>query len=366
MDPDERWRAAALIGAAAGLVVEPLVGGLLFLGVVALSRARRAPMVLGPAFVTAVVLLIAASLTATTASELAFGIAVAAFVPLIPVWSARARPGDALAVAIGLVLGITAHLTVAPLSTPTLPLTGLSSHPNVLGALGALVAPSVAAMTVRLWRSPWWWGAAGIVAAATVATGSRAAVLALVVGVVVVLAAMPGARRTPRLPLHRTAALALIGIVVAAALVGAWAWVRQPTAADAVGLTGRATLWGIAIEAVAERPVLGHGPQAWSRVAPRIEPSVDAQRFPHSHNGYLEIALTFGLVGLTVVVGLFACLYGALGRGPPTLATAAARGTVVAFAVVNLVDAFAVDGRFLALVVLVAGAAWGTRAGARR
>lgn len=359
MVPGDRWRSTALMAAAAGLVLEPLVGGPVFLAVVALSRPQRTSMVPGPALVTAAILLVVASLTATTATEWLLGIGLAAFVPLVSVWSARSRSGDAVAVTIGLALGITVHVGAALLVSPMLPARGLSPHANVLGALAALAAPSVVAVTLRASRTPSWWFATVVLTVATVATGSRAALLALLAGVTLVVAEWRLARPTAERAMRCSALCVTLAIVVSLSLVASWVWVRQPTLGDALGLTGRAMLWGVAIEAIAERPVLGHGPGAWTRVAQGFEPSVDPRRFPHSHSGYLELALTYGAVGVSVVVTFLVSVYLALLRGAARLMSAAARATLLAFAVLNLVDAFVVDGRFLAIVILVAGAAWG-------
>jgi exopolysaccharide production protein ExoQ len=84
--------------------------------------------------------------------------------------------------------------------------------------------------------------------------------------------------------------------------------------AQATALTGhdtsmnrRSELWRLSLAYIDERPVLGYGFAAfWSKTsqpARRIREEVRWEDAPHSHNGYIEIALGLGLVGL-VVYGL--------------------------------------------------------------
>jgi O-antigen ligase len=72
--------------------------------------------------------------------------------------------------------------------------------------------------------------------------------------------------------------------------------------------TGRSDIWDFALTAVAERPILGHGYAAfWDDVKERetakgAEWSVTAA---HSHNSYLDLAVTIGLPGLSLCVLVF-------------------------------------------------------------
>lgn len=72
--------------------------------------------------------------------------------------------------------------------------------------------------------------------------------------------------------------------------------------------TGRSDIWAFALTAVAEKPILGHGYAAfWDDVRDRetaqgAEWSVTAA---HSHNSYLDLAVTIGLPGLALCVLIF-------------------------------------------------------------
>jgi len=72
--------------------------------------------------------------------------------------------------------------------------------------------------------------------------------------------------------------------------------------------TGRSEVWEFALEAFKEKPMLGHGYAAfWDNVTDRqtasgAEWTVTAA---HSHNSYLDLAVTIGLPGLALVVLIF-------------------------------------------------------------
>ncbi|MCP3463810.1 MULTISPECIES: O-antigen ligase [unclassified Bradyrhizobium] len=72
--------------------------------------------------------------------------------------------------------------------------------------------------------------------------------------------------------------------------------------------TGRSDIWEFALTAVAEKPILGHGYAAfWDDVTERqtakgAEWAVSAA---HSHNSYLDLAVTIGLPGLLLVILIF-------------------------------------------------------------
>ncbi|MBR0776274.1 O-antigen ligase family protein [Bradyrhizobium diazoefficiens] len=72
--------------------------------------------------------------------------------------------------------------------------------------------------------------------------------------------------------------------------------------------TGRSDIWEFALAAVAEKPVLGHGYAAfWDDVTERqtAKGSEWAVTAAHSHNSYLDLAITIGLPGLLLVILVF-------------------------------------------------------------
>ncbi|OAF05183.1 ligase [Bradyrhizobium centrolobii] len=72
--------------------------------------------------------------------------------------------------------------------------------------------------------------------------------------------------------------------------------------------TGRTDIWEFALAAVAEKPIIGHGYAAfWDNVASRetAKGAEWAVTAAHSHNSYLDLAITIGLPGLALVILIF-------------------------------------------------------------
>lgn len=72
--------------------------------------------------------------------------------------------------------------------------------------------------------------------------------------------------------------------------------------------TGRSAIWEFALAAVAEKPIIGHGYAAfWDDVTARqtAQGSEWATSAAHSHNSYLDLAVTVGLPGLMLVILVF-------------------------------------------------------------
>ena len=72
--------------------------------------------------------------------------------------------------------------------------------------------------------------------------------------------------------------------------------------------TGRSAIWEFALAAVAEKPITGHGYAAfWDDVTARqtAQGAEWATSAAHSHNAYLDLAVTIGLPGLLLVILVF-------------------------------------------------------------
>ena len=72
--------------------------------------------------------------------------------------------------------------------------------------------------------------------------------------------------------------------------------------------TGRSDIWEFALAAVAEKPLIGHGYAAfWDDVTARqtAQGAEWATSAAHSHNSYLDLAVTIGLPGLMLVILVF-------------------------------------------------------------
>ena len=73
--------------------------------------------------------------------------------------------------------------------------------------------------------------------------------------------------------------------------------------------TGRSDIWQFALAAVAEKPIIGHGYAAfWGDLTARqtAQGAEWATSAAHSHNSYLDLAVTVGLPGLLLVMLVFA------------------------------------------------------------
>jgi O-antigen ligase/Flp pilus assembly protein TadD len=188
------------------------------------------------------------------------------------------------------------------------------------------------------------WELAGTVAAtvalllsvlALVLTLSRGAWLGAAAGVVVW--GIDVARRA-RVEMRVLGGLAAVLIVVA--VVAVFAVPRLSSArlvvGDRVGVSSVATatldtrwqIWGIAVDAIADRPVVGWGPNNYRFAAQRhmtaerlaAEPTV---RDADAHNLILELAATWGIPGAALLLGLWVLvMLGALRSRAPTASVA--------------------------------------------
>jgi exopolysaccharide production protein ExoQ len=112
--------------------------------------------------------------------------------------------------------------------------------------------------------------------------------------------------------------LTLVLVIIAAGLGAYLAISHRTTVTTSVGkdpsLTGRTELWRMAIKSIQDRPALGYGYGAFwgqhQQLAYRIREDAHWLTAPHSHNGYLEMALGLGFVGLASLL----CVYAQMGR----------------------------------------------------
>jgi exopolysaccharide production protein ExoQ len=131
-------------------------------------------------------------------------------------------------------------------------------------------------------------------------------------------------------------------------------------------LTGRRGIWEAVFSAIANHPWLGYGYETfWHGIyGPSLEVMRSAQSTPHSHNGFLELVLGLGVVGLGIYVAALASVFR---RALVALhgATGSARTFPLAFLslviLYNLTESGLVDERSLEWIVFAAIAAALTR-----
>jgi len=74
-------------------------------------------------------------------------------------------------------------------------------------------------------------------------------------------------------------------------------------------LTGRTAIWALVTEKIREKPILGYGYGAfWSTEAESVNQFLEGFKPGQAHNGYLEICLDLGMLGLALCVSLIAAV----------------------------------------------------------
>ena len=194
---------------------------------------------------------------------------------------------------------------------------GVYTHKNELGqamAIGVIAQAYLAARGRALWVSltPQVPSAAGritglailalellLLVRASSATGLAVAAVSLTVYSVLLVARRGG------LPAKAMLAVGPAAVLGAASLLTFFPAIFTRVSGKDATLTGRTELWAGVIRAIQDRPWLGYGYQAfWSGAdAHAIEIwRIIRWNAPNAHNGYLEVLLGLGVVGLAVTV----------------------------------------------------------------
>lgn len=108
--------------------------------------------------------------------------------------------------------------------------------------------------------------------------------------------------------------LAVSGLILAALLTMYFLATHLDSATAALDkdphLTGRTDLWEYSIDSIKDKPLLGYGYQAFwtydSVPARRIREAINWDSAPHAHNGYIDLTLQVGLIGLAAYFALLA------------------------------------------------------------
>jgi O-antigen ligase len=183
---------------------------------------------------------------------------------------------------------------------------GTLGHKNAFGHLAALATVVLAGsiLSAKKHRFP---ATVGLVVCVTalVNSGSRSGIIAAAVAAIV-LVAIVGLR--PLSPRVRLATLWIAGALASVVLLLLWA---NPPAGLDLTLNKRTKIWVLAGEKIRERPLLGHGYAAFWQHRDG-GPSLDIQRafrswYPmHGHNGFVDLTLDLGLLGLALLLIPFA------------------------------------------------------------
>jgi O-antigen ligase len=250
-------------------------------------------------------------LPAALLSSLAF-----LFVPLLIARYRFSAPERALRAIVGYApLGAAGGLVVAAVQLFALgeEASGGAGNPNVYGAamallaalsLGGLFGGSVKARLFGL--AGFAMGSAGVFLAAA------RTLYPVILLLPIVLVIVRPRRSAARLPGVAAVLVALTGIFAAPAILSGLSGASRDlelVAADryATSIGFRVALWTAALDAIKERPLLGHGPQnKMDSVVARLPEELSYVGFTHAHNGLLDTAVAAGLVGGAAFLALLA------------------------------------------------------------
>jgi O-antigen ligase len=136
-----------------------------------------------------------------------------------------------------------------------------------------------------------------LIALSLPASGSRGGVAASALGLSALLLALWANRRAASRPMQAVLAL---GTFVA--LVGAAIGLMFLSETFATAAADRQEVYHLALAAIAQRPLLGHGLGSFPAVLQAIRPPALAQIWTEAHNSYLELALELGIPGAACLV----------------------------------------------------------------
>jgi O-antigen ligase/Flp pilus assembly protein TadD len=185
-------------------------------------------------------------------------------------------------------------------------LTGPFGSAAYLGAATCLLIPvclgaACDATTARGWRVAGWFGGATC-AIGLVGSGTRGAW----VGTIVAVGATAVVRRSMIKWVGRSVAV-IAGLAVAAVVIGGWLLPETERPNDAVartGTSGRLDEWSLAGRVIADRPLLGAGPEGYRIVAGQhvsveYEQAYGRAVIPdRAHNGLLDLGVSGGIPAL--------------------------------------------------------------------
>lgn len=222
--------------------------------------------------------------------------------------------------------------------------------PVTFGIFLAMLGLALAVSATGLRR----WVTGALVVGGLAATETRSAWIGAGVALVVV-----GASSVKTL---RASSIAKGGAVVYLAVLGAVAFpgVLSPVATRLATLLDseyesnatREVLWRSTARAISEAPLFGHGSEPLSDYLPLAL----REAYSHPHNNYLQVAFSFGIIGLLPFLGYFASTLVTLNRSEGALRLGAIAATT-AFLVASLFESMWTTFAVLATLGLINGVA---------
>lgn len=183
---------------------------------------------------------------------------------------------------------------------------GIYTEKNTLGQMMAL--STVVFLLVRPTLKRRWIATAGALLSVALVLLSTSGSALIVLVLFAVLAAL---FRTLRLRYTLAVPIA-IGFVLAGGIAAVWVVSNFESAMIAMGkdptLTGRTPMWATLVRSIAERPVQGYGYSAFwlGQEGPSAKALAEiGWETPGAHNGYLDLGLQLGLVGIAIFLAGF-------------------------------------------------------------
>ncbi|MBV8776986.1 MAG: O-antigen ligase family protein [Alphaproteobacteria bacterium] len=177
---------------------------------------------------------------------------------------------------------------------------GVYADKNDLG-MACAEALIVAVYALRRGYGARWVAAFALVASVALVAASQSKTPIVVTGAALYAALLAAAlRRRSAAGIAAAFVLFVAGLAVAGALAVGWQDALAALGRDAT-LTNRTRIWRLVLEEIARHPWLGYGYEAFWRDAngsARLIWDLVGFHTPHAHNGWLEIWLGLGVVGL--------------------------------------------------------------------
>jgi exopolysaccharide production protein ExoQ len=182
---------------------------------------------------------------------------------------------------------------------------GVFTHKNVMSRIVGL---GIIVFTCLLWETRRYrWGYVPLIFLGIVLIVLCKSMTAIIVtGLTLSLGAYRKLRPSPAQAVAVFAITLLLVLAGAVYLQGEADFVFASMGRD-ITLTGRTQLWELSSAAVLQRPLLGAGWDAfWSSSTADTIRHIIGWDAPHAHNGFLDISLNIGLIGLIIFLGALA------------------------------------------------------------
>lgn len=190
---------------------------------------------------------------------------------------------------------------------------GIFTHKNILGKVMALGTLTFVLLRPLLSRDRRWMGTGGVLLCFSLVLMSRSkTALTVTLALLAAVAVFRVLRWKPTL-----AVSVLTGVVLAAGSAAVVAVTFRDAILTGMGkdptLTGRTDIWDALLGSIAQRPLLGYGYNGYwlGETGPAAETlAAIGWQTPSAHNGFLEVTLQLGLVGLVLVLAVYLGWFG--------------------------------------------------------